>query len=1078
MFNVVSIALKRPYTFVVMALLMLIVGVLSALRTPVDIFPEIRIPVIAVAWQYAGLPPDDMAGRITTLYQRVLSTTVNDIEHIEANSYTGFGIVKIFFQPGVNVATANAQVTAVSQVVTRQMPAGTTPPLILNYSASTVPILQIALSGKGLSEQNLADLGLNVIRTRLVTVPGAAVPFPFGGKSRQVQIDLDPAAIQARGLSAQDVANALAAQNLILPVGTQKIGSFEYTLRLNNAPSAIDDLNNLPIKVVNGATVYIRDVAHVRDGNPPQTNIVHVDGGRSVLMSVLKNGATSTLTIVSGIRAKLDEIRSSLPPNLEVTPINDQSLFVRAAISGVAYEGALAAVLTSLMILLFLGSWRSTIIIAVSIPLSILGAIIGLSMIGETLNIMTLGGLALAVGILVDDATVTIENINWHLEQGKEVEQSILDGAAQIVTPAFVSLLCICIVFVPMFFLEGVSRYLFVPMAEAVMFAMVSSFILSRTLVPTMANYLLLKHQPHGGEHGEPPPSRNPLVHFQRGFESRFERFRAGYKGLLELAVEHRGVFVIGFMIVVMLSFLLIPFLGRNFFPAVDGGQILMHARVPVGTRVEETASQFADIQKAIRRIIPSEEITTIVDNIGIPISSINMTYNNTGLIGSQDGDIQVALKEGHKPTADYVRQLREEMPRLFPGTVFSFPPADIVSQILNFGSPAPIDLQIRGGKLDDNFNYANKLLAQIRRIPGVADARIQQSRSSPRFNIDVDRTRAQQVGITTRDVTNSLVVNLAGSSQVAPTFWLNPANGVSYPIVMQTPQYRLDSLNALANMPINSSAGVNADSNARQTLGGLATFKRDTSNAVVSQYDIQAMVQINATTQDRDLGAVAKDIRRIIEQTADQVPKGATVVLLGQVHTMDSSFSGLLFGLLGAIVLIYLLIVVNFQSWSDPFVIVSALPAALAGIVWMLFITYTPLSVPALTGAIMCMGVATANSVLVISFARERLEELGDSVLAALDAGFVRFRPVLMTALAMMIGMAPMALGLGEGGEQNAPLGRAVIGGLLFATIATLLFVPVVFSIVHRNYKKPTNKPTAPDVVTPHDPNGEPHAA
>lgn len=1048
--NIVSIALKRPYTFIVMALLMLIAGTLSALRSPVDIFPEIRIPVIAVAWQYAGLPADDMAGRITTLYQRSLTTTVNDIEHIEANAYTGFGIVKIFFQPGVDIATANAQVTAISQVVTRQMPPGTTPPLIMNYSASTVPILQIALAGKGLSEQNLADLGLNAVRLRLVTVPGAGVPFPFGGKSRQVQIDLDPSALQARGLSAQDVSNALAAHNLILPVGTQKIGSFEYTLNLNNAASAIEDLSNLPVKVVNGATVYIRDIAQVRDGNPPQTNIVHVDGNRSVLMTVLKNGAISTLDIVSGIKDKLNEIKPTLPDNLVATPINDQSLFVRAAISGVAYEGVLAAALTSLMILLFLGSWRSTVIIAISIPLSILGAIMGLSAMGETLNIMTLGGLALAVGILVDDATVTIENINWHLEQGKEVEKSILDGAAQIVTPAFVSLLCICIVFVPMFFLEGVSRFLFVPMALAVMFAMVSSFILSRTLVPTMAKYLLKKHAQHSDEHGAvTAPTKNPLVHFQRGFEARFERFRAGYKGILEKAVAHRKLFITGFLAVVMLSFLLVPFLGQNFFPAVDSGQILIHARVPVGTRVEDTAARFALIQAEIKKVIPPEEIITIVDNIGIPISSINMAYNNTGLIGAQDGDIQIALTKGHAPTADYVRKLREVLPRQFPGTTFSFPPADIVSQILNFGSPAPIDLQIRGGNLDANFDYANKLLEKIRLVPGVADARIQQSRARPVFDINVDRTRAQAVGINTRDVTNSLVVNLAGSSQVAPTFWLNPANGVSYPIVLQTPQYRLDSLNALASLPISNAGG------APQTLGALATFKRSTGNAVVSQYDIQAMVQINATTQDRDLGAVAKDIRQIIADTASQVPKGATVALLGQVKTMDNAFSGLLYGLLGAIVLIYMLIVVNFQSWSDPFVIITALPAALAGIVWMLFVTYTPLSVPALTGAIMCMGVATANSVLVISFARERLEQLGDATAAAIDAGFVRFRPVLMTALAMIIGMAPMALGLGEGGEQNAPLGRAVIGGLIFATIATLLFVPVVFSMVHKHYNK-----------------------
>jgi len=718
----------------------------------------------------------------------------------------------------------------------------------------------------------------------------------------------------------------------------------------------------------------------------------------------------------------------------------------------VVFEGVLAAILTSLMILLFLGSWRSSLIIATSIPLSILGAIIGLSAIGETLNIMTLGGLALAVGLLVDEATVTIENINWHLEQGKPVEQSILDGAAQIVTPAFVSLLCICIVFVPMFFLEGVSRYLFVPMAEAVMFAMVSSFILSRTLVPTMANYLL---KPHLHEEHR-PVSRNPLVRFQQWFEARFERIRHGYKAILILAVDHGRLFMAGFMAVVMLSFLLLPMLGSNFFPSVDSGQILMHARVPVGTRIEDTANRFANIQAAIKKVIPADEILTIVDNIGMPISSINMTYNNTGLTGAHDGDIQIALKEHHAPTADYIRTLREVLPKQFPDTTFSFPPADIVSQILNFGSPAPIDIQIRGGKLADDFAYANQLLAKVRTVPGVVDARIQQSRSRPSFDIAIDKTRAQEIGISTRDVTNSMVINMAGSSQVSPTYWLNPANGVTYPIVLQTPQYQLDSLNALANLPISGSDGP------LQTLGGIATFKRSVGNAVVSQYDIQPMVQVHASTQDRDLGAVAADIRKILDETKDQVPKAASVVMLGQAYTMDHAFTGLFFGLLGAIVLIYLLIVVNLQSWSDPFVIISALPAALAGIVWMLFVTYTPLSVPALTGAIMCMGVATANSVLVISFARERLAELQDATAAAIDAGFVRFRPVLMTALAMVIGMTPMALGLGEGGEQNAPLGRAVIGGLLFATVATLLFVPVVFNAIHKkHYPRPVSVST-----------------
>jgi multidrug efflux pump subunit AcrB len=1044
MIALVRIALSRPYTFVVLALLLLIIGPLAALRTPTDIFPDIRIPVIGVVWQYTGLPPDQMAGRITTPFQRALTTTVNDIEHIVANSYNGFGIVKIFFQPNVDIRTANAQVTAISQTLIKQMPPGATPPLILNYSASTVPIIQVALSGEGLTEQNLADIGINQLRTPLVTVPGAAIPYPFGGKQRQVQIDLNSTALQARGLSGQDVSNALAAQNLITPVGTQKIGSFEYNIQLNNSPLKMEELGDLPIKTVNGAMVYVRDVASVRDGNPPQTNIVHVDGNRSVLMMVLKAGSISTLDIIAGIKQKVIDVKDQLPDALKIGFIGDQSLFVRGAITGVAYEGVIAALLTSVMILLFLGSWRSTIIIAISIPLSVLGAIVMLSAIGETLNIMTLGGLALAVGILVDDATVTIENINWHLEHGKGVETSIMDGANQIVTPAFVSLLCICIVFVPMFFLTGVARFLFVPMAEAVMFAMTWSFILSRTLVPTMAKYLLQPHVHHAD--GEAPPTRNPLVKFQRGFEARFERVRAGYRDLLTLAMARRPVFVISFLGFVGISFLLVPYLGQNFFPTVDSGSILMHVRTQVGTRVEESANQFADVQKAIRKIIPSGEIDTLADNIGMPISGINMTYNNTGVIGSQDGDIQIKLKEGHRPTNEYVQALREQLPRAFPGMTFAFLPADIVSQILNFGAPAPIDLQVRGADVNANFAYANKLLSRIRKIPGIADARIQQSPNNPSFNIDVDRTRAQYVGLTERDVTNSLVVNLAGSAQIAPTYYLNPDNGVSYSIVMQTPQFQIDSLSALETLPI--TAGNTA---VPPILGGIANIKRSTSSAVVSQYDIQPLVQIYATPQGRDLGAVAADVKAIIADTAKEVPKGSSVVLLGQVQTMNSAFSGLLFGLLAAVVLIYLLIVVNFQSWSDPFVIITALPSALAGIVWMLFSTQTTLSVPALTGAIMCMGVATANSVLVISFARERYEELGDPIAAAIEAGFVRFRPVLMTALAMIIGMTPMALALGEGGEQNAPLGRAVVGGLIFATVATLMFVPVVFSMVHK---------------------------
>ena len=1049
MLALVRIALSRPYTFVVAALLILLIGSLAALRMPVDIFPSINIPIIGVAWQYQGMPPDQMAGRIVTPFERALTTTVNDIEHIEASSYTTFGIVKIFFHPSVNIATANAQVTAIAQTLLKQLPPGETPPLIVNYSASTVPILQLALSGQGLTEQNLADIGLNFVRTRLVTVQGAGIPYPFGGKTPQVMYDLDTGALQSRGLTGLDVANALAAQNLLTPAGTEKIGDYEYTVNLNSAPSKISELGDLPIKSVGGAMVYMHDVAHVHNGSAVQTNIVHVDGNRSVLLSVFKNGATSTLDIVSGIKKMLETIRPSLPGALEVKPIGDQSLFVRASIQGVIREGVIAAALTSLMILLFLGSWRSTLIVATSIPLSILGAIGALAAIGQTLNIMTLGGLALAVGILVDEATVTIESINYHLEQGKPVETAILDGASQIVVPAFVSLLCICIVFVPMFFLEGVAGFLFVPLAESVMFAMVFSFLLSRTLVPTMAKYLLRVQAAHVAGHAPAaPPSRNPLVRLQRGFEARFTQLRAGYHDLLALAIERRRAFIAGFLGFIMLSFLLTPFLGRNFFPQVDGGQIMLHARAPVGMRIEETAARFNAVENAIRQIIPPAQTAAIVDNIGTYLSSINTIYNNTGTIGESDGDIQISLQEGHAPTADYVSRLRNELPRRFPGMTFAFLPADIVSQILNFGAPAPIDLQVRGNDLEADYAYANKLLAQLEHVTGVADARIQQSSRLPTLEVNIDRTRAQYTGVTAAEVTNSLVVNLAGSTQVAPTYWLNPKNGVTYPIALQTPQYQVDTLPALENLPINA-AGTPTT-----VLGGIAHIQRSHGNAVVSQYDISSMVEIYATVQGRDLGAVSSDIRDIMARNDKDKPKGAIVALVGQTATMNSAYSGLVFGLLGAIVLIYFLIVINFQSWTDPFVIITALPAALAGIVWMLFATHTTLSVPALTGAIMCMGVATANSVLVISFAREKLTEFGDATQAALEAGFVRLRPVLMTALAMVIGMVPMALGLGEGGEQNAPLGRAVIGGLIFATVSTLFFVPVVFSIAHRNYR------------------------
>ena len=1062
MIGIVRIALSRPLTFIVMAILIAIIGVLAAIRTPVDIFPDIRVPVIAAAWQYQGLSPDDMSGRIIGPYERILTTTVNDIEHIESQSMPGIGIVKIYLQPTADVRTATAQVTAVSQTVLKQLPPGITPPLVLNYSAATVPILQLALSGRGLSEGKLFDLGQNQVRPPLVVIPGAAIPFPSGGRQRQVQIDLDAQALQSKGLSAQDVGNAIASQNQINPAGFAKIGNFQYNVRLNNAPGSVEALNDLPVKVVGGATIYMHDVAHVRDGTAPQTNVVHVDGSRSVLLTVLKNGATSTLAIVQGIKDALPKVQETLPASLKIVPIGDQSLFVKAAVEGVIKEGAIAAALTSLMILLFLGSWRSTVIIAISIPLAILAAIILLSATGQTLNIMTLGGLSLAVGILVDDATVTIENINWHLEQGKSVRDAILDGAAQIVTPAFVSLLCICIVFVPMFFLPGVAGFLFVPLALSVVFAMIASFVLSRTLVPTMAMYLLRPHA-SGDDHDRhgagSPASRNPLVRFQRGFEARFERIRLGYGALLERALAKGRPFLLGFLAVVALSFLLVPFLGQNFFPSVDAGQMTLHVRAPIGSRIEDTSAAFDRVQRRIRTIIPAGELVSIVDNIGLPVSAINTTYNNSGTIGPQDGDILIQLAKAHRPTADYVRQLRETLPRAFPGMTFSFLPADITSQILNFGAPAPIDVQIGGKDAAADAVYARKLLRRIAAIPGVADARIQQSARYPELSVDIDRSRIGQFGLTERDVTNSVASSLAGTAQTAPVYYLNPENGVSYLVVAQTPEYRLGSISDLSNIPVTGGTG-----SAGQVLGGIGTIKRSVSPAVVSHYNIAGSIDIYAAPNGRDLGGVAADISRAIKDMKAQAPKGASVILRGQYQTMNSAFSGLFFGLIGAIVLIYLLIVVNFQSWVDPFVIITALPGAIAGIIWMLFVTGTTLSVPALTGAIMCMGVATANAILVVSFARERLAELGDATAAALDSGMTRFRPVLMTALAMIIGMLPMALGLGEGGEQNAPLGRAVIGGLIVATFATLMFVPVVFSIAHRKHReKPAPRETAP---------------
>jgi multidrug efflux pump subunit AcrB len=1050
---IVRLALHRPYTFIVLAILILIFGTLAAIRTATDIFPDIKIPVIAVVWTYRGMSPDDMAGRVIYYYERQLSSSVNDIEHIESQSLTGIGIVKIFFQPGVDIRMATAQVTSLSQTVLKQLPPGITPPLILNYNASTVPILQLALSSDKLPEQKLFDLGQNFIRPSLATVAGSAIPSPYGGKERQIQIDLEPQKLQAYQLSAEDVENAIAAQNQIIPAGTTKIGQFEYNVRLNNSPVTVDELNDLPIKTVNGTTIYIRDVAHVRDGYPPQRNIVRMNGRRAVLMSVLKSGSASTLDIIAGVKSLLPRLEETLPKSLHLLAVGDQSLFVKSAISGVIKEGVIAAALTSLMILLFLGSWQSTVIIATSIPLSILSSIAILSALGQTLNIMTLGGLALAVGILVDDATVTIENINWHLSRGKTIKDAILDGSEQIVAPAFVSLLCICIAFVPMFFLPGVAGYLFAPMAMAVVFAMISSFVLSRTLVPVMANRLLTGAAHHHDvdvmrTHDaeiDIPKSRNPLVRFQHGFERGFEKVHGGYRGVLALALERRAVFITGFLVFVFASFGLSLFLGRNFFPTVDSGEMYLHVRAPLGTRIEETAALFDHIENKIRSVIPPDQTGSIVDNIGLPVSGINRAYSNDGGVGPEDGDILISLNENHDPTQGYVRKLRQILPRSFPGSTFAFLPADIVSQIVNFGAPAPLDVMVTGPDKVANERYARLIERKVALVPGAADVRLQQSSRYPELFVNVDRTRAQQVGITERDVTNSLVANLSGTFQVAPVFWLNPRTGVSYPVVAQTPQYHLDTLSRMENIPV---TGEQADN--LQVLGGLGSISRDDTDAIVSHYAIQPAFDVYATTQGRDLGAVSDDIQRVISSVADQRPRGTAVSLRGQVETMNTAFSGLFFGLAEAIVLIYLLIVVNFQSWSDPFIIITALPAALAGVVWSLFATDTSLSVPALTGAIMCMGVATANSVLVISFAREQLALTGDAVRAALEAGATRFRPVIMTALAMIIGMAPMALGLGEGGEQNAPLGRAVIGGLLFATCATLVFLPVVFSIVH----------------------------
>jgi multidrug efflux pump subunit AcrB len=1042
---IVRLALRRPYTFVVMAILILAMGVILIYRTPTDIFPNINIPVVSVIWNYNGLIPKDMADRIVSVTERNLTTIVDNIEHIESQSLYGIAVVKVFLQPNASIDRGVAQLTASSQTQLRQLPAGTTPPLIIAYSASSVPVLQLALSGQGLSEQELNDYGLNFIRTQLITVPGTAVPYPYGGKQRQVQVDLNPSALQSKGLSALDVVNAITLQNLILPTGTSKIGGKEYDVDIPNAaPQTMTDLNRIPIKTIGSTTIYMKDVAWVRDGFPPQTNIVRVNGQRSVLLTIQKAGDASTLSVISGIKSLLPQIATTVPPQLKMEPLADQSIFVLGAIQGVVREALIAACLTALMILTFLGSWRSTLIIATSIPLAILSSIIVLSLIGQTINIMTLGGLALAVGILVDDATVEVENINRNreVEPDKNLDEVVLDSAAQIATPAFVSTLSICIVFAPMFLLSGVARYLFLPLAEAVVFAMLASYFLSRTIVPTMAKYLLRNQKV-----GEQPESRNPLVRLQKGFEAGFERFRERYHHLLELCLHHRSTFLAVFFAACLGSLaLIVPWLGQDFFPSVDAGSFKLHLRGPTGMRIEDTAFLCDLVENSIRQQVPAAEMKSIIDNIGLPYSGINLSYSNSAPVGTSDADILVTLTPKHHPTAVYVDQLRLSLAKQFPGVMFAFLPSDMVTQILNFGLPAPIDIQVVGNDLEGNRAWASALLQKIRYVPGTADLRVQQPFDEPYLHLRIERTKAQELGYSAHDIAQNLLVSLSGSFQTSPTFWLSPQNGVSYSIATQTPQYRADTLQDLVNMPVTGTSATNSPS----LLASLVSMKRGTGMAVVSHYNVAPVIDIFGSVSGRDLGGVAGDINKLIDAARPQLPRGSRVVVRGQVQTMRSSYIGLLVGLVFAIMLDYLLIVVNFQSWLDPFIMISALPAALAGIAWFLFITHTTLSVPALMGTIMCMGVATANSILVVSFATEQITEGKDPIAAALQAGFTRFRPVLMTALAMIIGMIPMALGMGDGGEQNAPLGRAVIGGLLFATVSTLFFVPTFFSVLH----------------------------
>lgn len=1032
----VRVALQRPYTFIVMSMLIVLMGLFTIARMPTDIFPVIDIPVITVVWNYGGLPPEEMEKRLTTNYERMLTTIVNDIEHTESQTLTGIVVIKVFLQPGASVDTAMAGITAVSQTALRQMPPGATPPLIIRYSASNVPIIQAALESETMTEQQLFDLGFNFLRADFSTIPGVQIPYPYGGKQRQIEIDIDPQRLYAWGLSPRDVNAALGVQNLVLPSGSAKIGAAEFPVVMNSSPELLDELGAIPVKTVNGRTIFVRDVANVRDGAAPQQSIVHVGGKKAALMTVLKNGSASTLEVVDRLRALLPIALTKLPKEFKVSLLFDQSLFVRASVEGVVKEALIAAGLTALMILLFLGSWRSTLVVVVSIPLAILTSIIVLSALGQTLNVMTLGGLALAVGILVDDATVAIENIHRNLAQKKSFIRSIVDGAQEIAVPALVSTLCICIVFVPVGFITGAARSLFVPMALAVVFAMLMSYFLSRTLVPTLVRALLEKESAH-----------HELHPFFAAFNRGFDRLRAWYGGYLALALKHRRAVVLGFSSFAVGSLALLPLTGRDFFPAVDAGLIKLHVRGLPGTRVEETERRFAQIEDTIRTVIPPAEIETLIDNMGIPTSGINLSLSEGALISAADGQILIALKEDHAPTADYVRALRKALPQAYPDSTFFFLAPDISTQVLNFGLPAPIDVQVTGavGNEEQTYAVAQRLAAALERVPGAADVHLAQVQHRPQLRIDVDRTMASEFGLTQRDVASDVLVSLSSSTQVSPSFWLDK-RGVQYPVAVQTPQYQLDSVDALKTTPISRGGG-----NGPQLLSNLAQLRRATGPVNLTHYNAVRTYDVQANVDGTDLGSVAAAIDRIIEAQQKDFPRGTQVKVKGQIESMNSSFRGLGFGLIFAVVLVYLLMVVNFQSWVDPLIILMALPGALAGIAWVLFLTQTTLSVPALMGSIMCVGVATANSILVVTFANDQRTVGRDAVSAALASGMTRLRPVLMTAAAMIIGMLPMSLGLGEGGEQNAPLGRAVIGGLALATVTTLFFVPVVYSLLRR---------------------------